>query len=146
MFYKISLFAVVITNCAYLIGQCTPTPSQTTFWGLQNVVRIYEHPLKTLRGTVFLGLVLDPPAGEGVLVEVFDHAELALTGDQNRTGQKRLHACLTDKNGRFSIRVPPGKYEVRCSRPPDGNATSMIVEITRGGSSERLSVTLRASQ
>jgi hypothetical protein len=84
-------------------------------------------------------------SGDDVLVEVFGHPELAQGGDQTRSGQKRLKACVTQRDGRFSFDLPFGKYEVRCSKPVEWNCTSVIVTLSKQGSSKRLKVRLEVA-
>ena len=148
MFRGIASFAVLTTiyaTCAW--SQCTLAPdSRTTYWGHQNSVTVYSHPLKTLRGTVVLGFATPEIPKDGVLVEIFDHPELAMEGNPSRTGQRRLKACLTQKDGSFSFDLPAGKYELRCSKPVDWNCSSMIVEIARNGASKKLTLRLGLAQ
>jgi hypothetical protein len=144
MFRVIASFTVLTIIYATCVrSQCTPAPdSRTTYWGHQNAVTSYSQPLKTLRGMVVLGFATPEIPKDGVLVEVFDHPELAIEGNPSRTGQKRLKACLTEKDGSFSFDLPPGKYELRCSKPVDWNCSSVIVEIARKGVSKKLTLRL----
>jgi len=70
---------------------------------------------------------------EGALVELYDHLEVALSAktDSDREHQKRLAACVTSKDGRFSFDPKPGKYELRCSNHNDWRCISLIVEVTK---------------
>jgi hypothetical protein len=142
--FRAFCFVLVTGACSYAsLGQCRPAPdSRQTAWGHQNAVRVNSKPLKKLQGTLLLGYGGPEVFKEGVLVEVFDHPELALSGDPNRTGQKRLKACVTSKDGAFSFDLPAGKYELRCSKPVEWNCTSVIVEIDKKGSSKPLNVRL----
>ena len=114
--------------------------------GPPNAVYVNPEPLKKLRGNVLLGSGKPELAKDGVLVEVFDRPELATGGDPTRQGQKRLIACVTRKDGRFSFNLPAGKYELRCSKPSEWNCTSVIVEINARGSSKPLSVRLELAE
>jgi hypothetical protein len=126
----ILLVLLILTSTSAVLGQCKPAPdTRKTDWGHQNVV---------LAG--YPGV-----SEEDVLVEVFDHPELAQGGDQTRTGQKRLKACVTQKDGKFSFNLPFGKYEVRCSKPVGWNCTSVIVTLSKKGSSKRLNVRLEVA-
>lgn len=138
------LVLLILTSTSAVLGQCKPAPdTRKTDWGHQNAVMIHYEPLRTLTGLVIAGY---PGVSEdGVLVEVFDHPELAQGGDQTRSGQKRLKACVTQRDGRFSFGLPFGKYEVRCSKPAGWNCTSVIVTLRKQGSSKRLKVRLEVA-
>lgn len=128
-------------------GQCAPASDDLkTHWGHQNVVTVDSKPVKVLRGTLLLGYGGPNVSKEGVLVEVYDHPELAMGGDQSRTGQNRLMVCVTRKDGSFSFHLPAGKYELRCSKPAEWNCTSVILEVDRNGSSKPLSVRLELAE
>jgi hypothetical protein len=104
---------------------------------------IHSEELRTLTGFVIAGY---PEVSEDdVLVEVFDHPELAQGGDPTRRGQKRVRACVTQRDGRFSFDLPFGKYELRCSKPVEWNSTSVIVTLSKQGSSKRLKVRLEVA-
>jgi hypothetical protein len=143
-------FGIVLVTgaCSYpALGQCRPAPdSLQTIWGHQNAVIVNSKPLKKLQGNLLLGYGGPEVSKDGVLVEVFDHPELALSGDQNRTGQRRLRACVTQKDGSFSFDLPAGKYELRCSKPVEWNCTSVVVDIDKKGSSKSLSVRLELAE
>ena len=140
----ILLVLLILTSTSAVLGQCKPAPdARTTDWGHQTVVMIHSKPLRTLNGMVIAGF--PGVSGEDVLVEVFDHPELAQEGNQTRTGQKRLKACVTQKDGRFSFDLPVGKYELRCSKPVEWNCTSVIVTLSKKGSSKRLNIRLEVA-
>jgi hypothetical protein len=135
---------LILTSTSAVLGQCKPAPdTRKTDWGHQNVVMIYSEPLRTLTGFVIAGY--PGVSGEDVLVEVFDHPELAQGGNQTRSGQKRLKACVTQRDGSFFFDLPFGKYEVRCSKPVEWNCTSVIVTLSKQGSSNRLKVRLEVA-
>jgi hypothetical protein len=141
----LAMLSAVCVSAVY--GQCTAAPeSRKTYWGHENAVTIHSQPLKRLHGTVTLGYATPQLPKDGVLVEVFDRPDLAQGGDPNRTGQKRLFACITSKDGKFSFDLPPGKYELRSSRPTEWNSASDIVTISHGGSSVSLRVRLRLAE
>lgn len=138
------LVLLILTSTSAVLGQCKAAPdTRKTDWGHQNAVMILSEPLRTLTGLVIAGY---PGVSEDdVLVEVFDHPELAEGGDQTRSGQKRLKACVTQRDGRFSFDLPFGKYEVRCSKPVGWNCTSVIVTLSKQGFSNRLKVRLEVA-
>jgi len=140
----ILLVLLILTSTSAVLGLCKPVPdTRRTDWGHQNVVIIHSEPLRTLTGFVMAGY--PEVSEEDVLVEVFDHPELAQGGDQTRTGQKRLKACITQTDGKFSFDLPFGKYEVRCSKPLEWNCTSVVVAVSKKGSSKRLNVRLEVA-
>src|SRR5258708_26868101 len=140
----ILLVLLISTSTSAVLGQCKPAPdTRKTDWGHQNAVMIHSEPLRTLTGFVVAGY--PGVSEEDVLVEVFDHPELAQGGDQTRTGQKRLKACVTQKDGSFSLELPDGKYELRCSKPSEWNCTSVLVTLSKKGSSKRLKVRLEVA-
>ena len=141
---SILLVLLILTSTSAVLGQCKPAPdTRRTDWGHQNVVMTHSEPLRILTGLVIAGY--PEVSGEDVLVEVFDRPELAQAGNPTRTGQKRLKACVTQKDGRFSFDLPFGKYEVRCSKPVEWNCTSVIVTLSKKGSSKRLNVRLEVA-
>jgi hypothetical protein len=74
-------------------------------------------------GVQTCALPIYSPTGEpldGILVEVFDNPEALLEVGADLMSlerkQKRVAACKTGNDGRFSFDfIPPGKYEVRYS-------------------------------
>ena len=141
------LVLVILSVAVCAQSRCTSTQTQTTYWGHQNIVHVESKPLKKLQGGIILGFPTAAPIPKDrVLVEVFDRPELAEDGNPNRGGQKRLMACLTAKDGRFSFDLPPGKYELRCSKASEWNCTSTIVEVSKSGSSKGLSVRLELAE
>ena len=143
------LLTATPVQCAW--GHCAPAPEdRTTAWGHQNAVTVYQTSLQDLRGVVVLGFHVPEVKAEAALVEVFDHPEIAEMAIPNRTGQKRIRACLTQGDGTFSFHLPPGKYELRCSKVGDQtaawNCASVIVEIKRDASSKRLKVRLELAE
>jgi len=137
---KLATFLCVLLGVSYgTLGQCVPTSTLTTYWGSENVVIEPSRPVQSMRGIV----TADRPL-EGVLVEIYDHPEVVRSDDSpGRSGQKRLAACVTTKNGRFSFSLPQGKYELRLSKPVEWNATSVLVEVRKsGGSRESIKVWL----
>jgi hypothetical protein len=127
-------------------SKCDPVPqTRKTHWGLMDHV-VESEPVKTLRGVVRIFASPDPPQ-EGVLVEVYDHGEIALeNARQDRSGQQRVMACVTGNDGEFAFDLPPGKYEVRASKNAGWDVTSVIVEVKkRGAKLKKLKVELHLS-
>ncbi len=118
--------------------------SLVTSWGQENVV-IEHEPVKVIRGVV---QVSDGNPADGVFVEVYDRPEVVLRDSSpSRKGQRRLAACTTGPNGRFSFKMAPGRYEVRCSKPLEWNVTSVLLEVSRKkGSTEALEVPLELAR
>jgi hypothetical protein len=140
----ILLVLLILTSTRAALAQCKPaSDTRRTDWGHQNAVIIHSEPLRKLTGFVIAGY--PGVSQEDVLVEVFDHPELAQGGNLTRTGQKRLKACVTQRDGRFSFDLPFGQYEVRCSKPVEWNCTSVIVTLSKKGSSKRLNVRLEVA-
>ena len=104
-----------------------------------NLESIYREtkPLKLLRGVAY------DPLGEvmpDALVEVFDSPEYLLYDyperEAKRKPQRRLAACLTDKNGMFCLsNIPSGKYELRVSKGSGWNVTQVYVVVKKRGRS-----------
>jgi len=75
------------------------------------------------------------------------HPEIALQTHGSQTGkrQKRLGACITGKDGRFSFDPKAGKYELRFSRY-DCNVKAVIVEVSKKAHNKtRIEVILEAA-
>jgi hypothetical protein len=143
MFGRLSLLLLILTSANSVHGQCLPAPeTRVTDWGHENVVSTDSQVLRKLSGVVLVAF--SEVKGEDVLVEVFDHPELVEDLIEKRqTEQKRLVACVTQKDGKFSFDLPAGKYELRCSKPVAWKCSSVVVTINRKGSSKHLKVTLQ---
>lgn len=78
-----------------------------------------DYVYKKLYGRVF-ALANNSPL-EGILVEVYDHPEVAITQANNsapnetsKVSQRKLTSCITGKDGMFRFdRIKSGKYEIR---------------------------------
>jgi hypothetical protein len=57
-------------------------------------------------------------------------------------GRRRLASCLTERNGEFGFDLPPGRYELLCSKP-NWNSTSVIVVVSPRGSRRKVVVPLK---
>jgi protocatechuate 3,4-dioxygenase beta subunit len=114
---------------------CVPAaPEVTTRWGNQNVIIKNEGVVQSLRGKV-VGSA-SHRAMEGVLVEVYDKPEGLLMDwkerEERKRDQRRVAACVTGANGEFCFTgIPPGKYELRCSKPIEWDPTSVYVVVGR---------------
>lgn len=84
-----------------------------------------------MRGIV-QGPGLKPP--EGVLVEVFSRSEtdVPLWDEEATARRTRVGACFVGKDGRFSIHLHPGKYEMRFSISNGWNCTFERIEVIKG--------------
>jgi hypothetical protein len=102
-----------------------------TAWDHILIQRVYPKKLAIVHG-----VVLAPGTGtapmEDVLVELYDQPEIALTAktSSDREKQKRLAACVTGKDGKFSFDPRPGKYELRLSKHNEWRCTSIIIEVS----------------
>ena len=104
-----------------------------------NLESIYKEtkPLRLLRGVAY------DPLGEvmpDALVEVFHSPEYLLSDhperEAKRKPQRRLAACVTDKNGMFCLsNIPSGKYELRVSKGSGWNVTHVYVVVRKTGRS-----------
>jgi protocatechuate 3,4-dioxygenase beta subunit len=109
---------------------CLPaSPNDTTSWGQQNVIIKNDGVVQSLRGIVVGGN--RRPLG-GVLVEVYDKPEGLLMDwkerEARKPNQRRVVACVTAADGEFCFsKIPPGKYELRCSKPVEWDSTSAYV-------------------
>jgi protocatechuate 3,4-dioxygenase beta subunit len=113
--------------------KCKPaSSSDQTSWGQENVIIKKEEVLKALRGRVVSAANEKPLAG--VLVEVYDKPEGLLLDWKEREAkkpeQRRIAACITGPDGQFCFaNIPPGKYELRSSKPLEWNPTSLYVAV-----------------
>lgn len=147
----ITLLLLLLLGGAYPQERCRckkAKKTDTTCWGW-----VGNHPpedggvVKEIRGR------LVDAAGEPVgdaLVEVFDHAEVALDGDSYGSNkQRRVAACWTDAEGAFCFKgLRPGKYEIRgsCLSGFDAGRTVIAFEPkTRKATSKEILVALHIS-
>lgn len=115
--------------------KCLPaSKEQQTSWGQQNVIIRPDEKFKSLRGKVVVAA--DDQPLSGVLVEVYDKPEGLLLDWKEREArkvqQRRIAACVTGPGGQFCFsKLPPGQYELRCSKPGEWNSTSAYVTVVR---------------
>ncbi|SRR6266480_2391283 len=106
-----------------------------TAWDHMLIQEIYPEKLATVQGVVVVRAAPGQESApmEGALVELYDHPEVALSAKTttDREKQKRLAACVTSKDGRFSFDSKPGKYELRCSNHNNWRCISLIVEVSK---------------
>jgi len=130
----------------------TASVDQKTSWGHQNVIIKEDGIFKSIRGRVVLAINEQPLSG--VLVEVYDKPEGLLLSWQERearkTQQRRIAACVTGVDGRFSFpKVPSGEYELRCSKPIEWDPTSAHIIVRPEdphSKNSKITVPLQASQ
>jgi len=124
-------------------GCSPPIREQKTSWGKDWVIITESENLKLLQGKAVS--TREDATLANVLVEVYDQPDILLLDWKERSAriseQHRIAACVTGKDGRFCFRkIPPGKYELRCSRSGEWDPTSVIVNI--GSKNEKASVTI----
>ena len=123
--------------------QCQPPGStRSLVWGRDHaLVDMSNKPLKNIRGVV--RALVDQPVDDA-LVEIL---ELGPTGSPAETsddarGRHRLASCLTGHDGEFGFDLPPGRYELVCSKP-DWNSTSVIIIVSPKGRRRNFVVPLK---
>src|SRR5262249_42143104 len=109
-----------------------PLPSDKTHWGQENVIIKEDRVFKALHGKIVSFADNEPL--RRVLVEVYDHPEGLLLGWKDREAgkakQRRIAACITGEDGEFCFsNIPPGQYELCCSKPSEWNCTSVYVVV-----------------
>lgn len=139
------LSALISTS---VLGDCKctrPTKGETTHWGGNEVIQRKDETRHCkLEGTVEY---LDDRPFANAFVEIFDHPELMdqAISKRSHSGQRRLAACHTTADGKFSFRnLPSGKYELRSSFDNEWNVTQILVIVDKeSGSNQPLRVTMR---
>ena len=143
----LALLLAISSRPALTSSECAVAKTaEHTYWTHMYLVDEYPEPLPFLHGIVKAAGAEDTTL-DGVLVEVFDHPEIALQTHGSQTGkrQKRLGACITGKDGRFSFDPKAGKYELRFSRY-DCNVKAVIVEVSKKAHNKtRIEVILEAA-
>lgn len=153
---RIAVLLLTVCSLSYSMTskcKCLPAaPDATTSWGQENVIIKNEDVVNSLKGEVLVDGSGDGLRG-GVLVEVYDKSEAllmdAMEREARKPNQRRVAACVTGTNGEFCFPgIPPGKYELRCSKPGGWNVTSIYVVVssrTKRSNNSRLTVTLQLS-
>ncbi len=126
---------------------CLPTKAyETTYWvGNLQVIFVEKTPLKNLHGIV---IAPDGNPIKNALVEIFTKPDYLLINKpiskRGSKEQKRLFACRTRANGKFSFpNLPTGKYELRSNSDDFAtgwNATQMYIVINPKGKKKELRV------
>ena len=143
-------FLILFASSGFVFAQdytcSSPKADETTHWvGNLQIVNIEKKSFRQLRGTVFMQ---NGELFENALVEIFTNPEYLLTEEptdkRGRTEQKRVAACITGKNGRFSFPdLPAGKYELRSSSADSAtgwNVTQIYVVVKSSGKKKELRV------
>ena len=143
----VSIGLMVVTAASAALAKCVPVKdTQPTWWGHVITVK-HNEPVRKLRGIVLERTSLSPFGG--VRVQVFDHPELVLDErglpKMDRTGQNQLAQCVTSADGTFSFDLPPGHYEVRCSKPREWDCISILVEVKKKARDRGLKIQMRLS-
>jgi hypothetical protein len=99
---------------------CNPaSETDKTEWGWMSSLNIEDACGSIIKGVV--NNIAHKPMPD-VLVEIYDHPEIIAKVSyhdrvRSTTLQHRVAACRTDDRGRFCFdKLPPGKYEMRCSK------------------------------
>lgn len=130
---SILVFAFLPAMAQYAASQCSPSNNTTIWGGNENVVMDMRNPMGNIRGTVMEDIQSHKPLS-GVLVEIYNHPEIVQQdSSRNRTGQTRIIGCVTGQNGRFSFKLKSGDYELRASKAPDMNVTSILIRVRKPG-------------
>ncbi|MBX7169453.1 MAG: carboxypeptidase-like regulatory domain-containing protein [Pyrinomonadaceae bacterium] len=126
---------------------CFPVKGkETTYWvGNLQVIFVEKIPLRNLHGTV---VAPDGNTIENALVEIFTKPEYLLINKpidkRGAKGQKRIFACRTRANGKFSFpNLRPGKYELRSSKDDFAigwNATQRFIVVSPKGKKKEIRV------
>ena len=143
-------FLILIASSGFVFAQnhnCSPLQAdETTHWvGNLQIVNIEKKSFRQLRGTVFMQ---NGELFENALVEVFTNPDYLLTEEptdkRGTTEQKRIAACRTGEDGRFSFpNLPAGKYELRSSSADSAtgwNVTQIYVVVKSSGKKKELRV------
>jgi hypothetical protein len=127
----LSFLALPITSRA----ECRKAQDNEVPNGANELIALREQKIRGLFGTIFLPN--DEPA-EDVVIEVYSlhgYEDYSVT-----TRTKRLAACVTGGDGRFSFpELKPGRYLLRAGvRSPHGiNITYVIIVLKSNGSGDK---------
>jgi len=119
----------ILWFAAPAFAQCTPATSEKTIWGgnMHPVLKEKKLP-RDIHGIV---RAADHIALQEVLVEIYDHPELAPRSADSEERQTRVAACMTDAQGRFAFTLSPGHYEVRFSKSSEWDVLSIPVVVQK---------------
>ena len=116
-------------------GNCTKVAKDdVTHWdGNELITYVRMKPRKQLKGKV---VMLYDQLFQNALVEIYTNPQYLLVepvkGIKGQTKQKRLFACRTGKDGKFSFpRLADGRYELRSSSKGGWNVTQIYVVVDR---------------
>ena len=138
LFGSSGFFAAQNSTCS------PPKDTETTHWvGNLEIVNIEKKPFRQIRGVVITQL--GEPL-ENALVEIFSNPEYLLVKEpidkRGNSKQKRIMACRTGKDGKFSFPdLPAGKYELRSSSEDSAtgwNVTQTYVVVKPSGKKKEL--------
>lgn len=125
--------ALAALGCAPARADCKKAARNQECLGCANmIVQMKDARSGTTVRAVVQGPGLKPP--EGVLVEVFRRSEsdAPLWNEETTARRTRVAACFVGKDGRFSIHLQPGKYEMRFSISNGWNCTFQRIEVIKG--------------
>ena len=118
------------------LAQCAPATGEKTRWGGNQRLTLTDKRANREIAGIVESFGVAPLAG--VLVEVYDHPEAAPQGlPPPESKQTQIAACITGEDGRFSLAVPPGRYEVRFSKSSEWDVTSFVVTVRRSAHRSR---------
>jgi len=116
---------------------------QDTFGARQDHRYSPRRSLRAARGRV--ESVNGEPLSE-VLVEVFDHPDRAsFDSPVGPVGKRRVAACLTNVDGKFSFKLSPGEYALRFSQRGGWDWTTFFIKIGRFSIGSHLTIVLEVA-
>jgi len=132
------LFLLLVTTLAVA---CEPAKQgDTTRWGGNERIILDEPlPLSRIEGIVHFH---STQALSNVLVEVIPNPD-AHNDDDSSNSKKRIAACITSRNGKFALRLPPGRYELRFSLDTGWNVTSTVIVVKKGAPRRYLDISMQ---
>jgi hypothetical protein len=126
----LTVFACWLALSIVSTGECRKAQEGDVPHGANQLIELKEQPVKRLSGTVLVGFGNSDPAGN-VVVEVYRHE--GNLDFQKTVQQKRVVACVTGPDGRFSfLELKPGRYLLRVGvREPAGINETYVPVILR---------------